>query len=179
MPIVTKKVASRQPPKKPNQKPALKKPGTPARKPTIKKPAPPPRKPVRRPPVAKPQKAPTVTPLPPPVHTHASPQPPQVVHAAQQQAAAPVAPAAPTLTPAQQMWEEIKNLPINMFGLPSQTVQMHATPVAIEPSRLYLTIRSSATLPSLEESVKGKFNVEMVDKFVVVTRVPAPLVPHK
>lgn len=172
MPIVTKKVSSRQPPKKPNQKPA---PKTSTKKSTVRKPAPQVKKPVRRAPVAKPQKAPTVTPLPPQVH--ASPLPPHVVAA--MEAAKTAAAAPPTLTPAQQMWEEIKNLPIAMFGLPNQIVQMHATPVAIEPSRLYVTIRSSATLPSLEESIKGRFNVELVDRFVVITRVPAPLVPHK
>jgi hypothetical protein len=157
MPITNKVTRPAQ--KKLNQKPAPKK--TTLRKPATVK------KPVRRSPVAKTQKAPTVQPLPPP-----SQLPPHVVAAMEAAKAA-------DKTPAQQMWEEIKNLSIQMFGLPGQTVTMHATPVWIEPTKLYLTIRSSATLPSLEDAIKGKFNVELVDKFVVVTRVPAPLVPHK
>lgn len=76
-------------------------------------------------------------------------------------------------TEAQKIWEEIKDLPIQMFGLPDQTIVMHANPVTVEPSKLYLVIRSSAALPSLEESIKGKFSVELADKFVIVTRTPS------
>jgi hypothetical protein len=112
------------------------------------------KRPVRRPPVAQKQKAPTVQPLPPPVQ------------AAQQ------------LTPAQMMWNEIKDLPIQMFGLPGQTVAMHTTPTAVEPSRLYLILRSSAALPALEEAIKEKFTVEMVDKYAIVSRVALPAL-HK
>lgn len=141
------------------------------------------RKPVRKPqpkkaPIAPPkQKLPQVKPLPPTPQTHASSHPPLPPHVVEAMAAARSA--AEAQTPAQVMWNEIKDLPIQMFGLPGQSVAMHANPVWIEPSKLYLTIRSSATLPSLEESIKGRFNVELVDKFVVVTRVPAPLVPRK
>lgn len=154
-------------------------PTTTTKKSAPKKPAKPVRKPARKPmpkraPVAPPkQKVPQVKPLPPIPQTHASPMPP---HIAQAIAAAQ---ANANKTEAQKMWDEIKDLPIQMFGLPGQTVAMHANPIWIEPSKLYLTIRSTATLPSLEETIKGRFNVELVDKFVVVTRVPAPLVPRK
>ena len=76
---------------------------------------------------------------------------------AAQQAAQPVGP-----TEAEKIWDEIKNLPIQMFGLPNQ--------FAIEPTKLYLTIRSSATLPSLEVAVGDRFTVEQADRFVVVAR---------
>jgi len=93
-----------------------------------------------------------------------------------------------TKTEAQLIWDEIKDLPIQMFGLPNQTVELHCTPVAIEPTHLYVTIRSSAVLPALETSLKeyadnvsavmkksgginnSVFTVEMADKFVIVTR---------
>lgn len=104
------------------------------------------------------QKAPQVIPLPPPQ--------PMVVNL-------------PVRTDAQRIWDEIKDLPIQMFGLPGQLVNMHCTPVPVEPTRLYLTIRSSATLPSLETAVAGRFNVEQADRFVIVTRVPPPLVPAR
>ncbi len=84
-----------------------------------------------------------------------------------------------TLTEAEKIWEEIKNRPIDMFGLPDQFVFQHATFVAVEPSTLYVTIRSSATLPSLEAAVKPNFTVELADKFVIIKRVPKPLVPSK
>ena len=84
-----------------------------------------------------------------------------------------------TLTEAEKMWEEVKNRPIEMFGLPDQFVFQHATFVTIEPSTLYVTIRSSATLPSLEAALKPNFTVELADKFVIIKRVPKPLVPSK
>lgn len=88
----------------------------------------------------------------------------------------PVVKAISVKTESEKIWDEIKNLPIQMFGLPSQTVAQYCTPVAVDPNRLFLTIRSSATLPSLEISVAGKFNVELADKFVIVTRLVKPLV---
>lgn len=98
-------------------------------------------------------------------------------------AAPPVVVAPPpvtvTLTESQVIWEEVRNRPIQMFGLPSQTIDQHCTVVPIEPTALYVSIRSSATLPSLEAAVAPEFTVELVDKFVVIRRVPKPLIPSK
>lgn len=91
----------------------------------------------------------------------------------------PAPPAAPTKTEAEKMWDEIKHRPILMFGLPDQYVFQHATFINVEPSALYVTIRSSATLPSLEAAVAGGFTVELADKFVIIRRVPAPMIPKK
>ena len=77
------------------------------------------------------------------------------------------------------VWEEIKNRPIQMFGLPEQFVLQHATFIRVEPSSLYVTIRSSATLPSLEAAVAPDFTVELADKFVIIKRVQKPLIPSK
>ena len=90
-----------------------------------------------------------------------------------------VPPAPPVKTEAEKIWDEIKNRPILMFGLPDQYVLQHATFVTIEPSALYVTIRSSATLPSLESAVAPDFTVELADKFVIIRRVPKPLIPSK
>lgn len=96
---------------------------------------------------------------------------------------APVPPAprpvAPVRSEADKTWDEIKNLPIQMFGLPDQYVLQHVTPIPVEPSVLYVTIRSSATLPSLEAAVAPAFVVELVDKFVIIKRAPRPLIPSK
>ena len=88
-------------------------------------------------------------------------------------------PAPPVKTEAEKIWDEVKNRPILMFGLPDQYVLQHATFVAIEPNALYVTIRSSATLPSLESAVAPDFTVELADKFVIIKRVPKPLIPSK
>jgi hypothetical protein len=115
------------------------------------------------------------------------------------QAPAPVvAPAPPAKTEAEGIWDEIRFLPIQMFGLPNQIVELHCTPLPVEPSHLYLTIRSSAALPSLESALteytdkmemvakktntinKSKFTVELADRFVVIARVkPSIFPPHK
>lgn len=91
----------------------------------------------------------------------------------------------PQQSEAERIWEEIKNLPIQMFGLPGQVIAQHAAPFSIEPSKLYLTIRSSATLPSLESALNegfekrmcGSFTVEQADRFVVVARKTASMFP--
>lgn len=93
--------------------------------------------------------------------------------------APPVPPPTPVRTEAQAIWDEIRMRPIEMFGLPAQTVEQHCTFVTVEPSALYVTIRSSATLPSLEAAIAPSFTVELADKFVIVRRVPKPLVPSK
>ena len=82
-------------------------------------------------------------------------------------------------TEAQKIWNEIKDLQIQMFGLPEQSVSHHCTPVTVEPSKLYLVTRSSATLPSLETAIGSRFVVELADKFVIVSRAPKPLMPVK
>ena len=82
-------------------------------------------------------------------------------------------------TMADVIWDEIKNRPIEMFALPNQTVSMHCAPVKVEPSKLYLLIRSTATLPSLEASIGAAFSVSVVDKYVVVFRAAAVLTVKK
>lgn len=110
-----------------------------------------------------PKKAPEVVQTPPPPPPVAVPAPPP-----------------PAAKPeSEKIWEEIKHLPINMFGLPSQFIMQHVTPVTVEPSSLYVTIRSTATLPSLEAAIAPAFTVELADKFVIIKRVPKPLVPTK
>lgn len=111
-------------------------------------------------------------------------------------APSPVAPLPPVKPESQKIWEEIQFLPIEMFALPGQVVGQHCAPIdnyyLVDPDRLFMTIRSSATLPSLEASLDSytstlrtqaaelkkrgitvdvrQYNVEMVDKWVIVSR---------
>jgi hypothetical protein len=83
-------------------------------------------------------------------------------------------------TEAAVIWGEIKNSAIEMFAIPNQIVEMHCTPVPADPNRLFLVMTSTAVLPSLESAInknaKGsfehRFNVELADRFVIVSRVP-------
>lgn len=78
-------------------------------------------------------------------------------------------------TDAGKIWDEIKNRTIEMFALPDQRVWQHAEPILIEPTKLYLRTRSSSVLPSLEVACGKGYVVELLDKYVTVTRAVTPL----
>lgn len=78
-------------------------------------------------------------------------------------------------TEAGSIWEEIKNKDIDVFALPSQKLSQHCAPAMVEPSKLYLLTRFSAALPAIETACGKKFNVERLDKYVVVSRVQIPI----
>lgn len=76
------------------------------------------------------------------------------------------------LTEADRIWEEIKNLPINLFSLPNQTIQMHVIRFKIIPDTVYLRINSKSTaiLPMLEQAlgcdkdpINSKYSFEQTD----------------
>lgn len=94
-------------------------------------------------------------------------------------AAPPVMQAPPVKSEADKIWDAIRYRAIEMFALPYQIVELHCTPVPIEPSKLYVVIKSTATLPSLEAAIAPEFQVELADKFVIITRVPQKPVPTK
>lgn len=74
-------------------------------------------------------------------------------------------------TVAEKIWDEIKDLEIEMFALPNQQVHHYCKPVSIDPSKLFLTFTVGSVLPSLEAAVSPKYSVEKQDKFLVVSPV--------
>ena len=78
-------------------------------------------------------------------------------------------------TEADKIWDEIQNKGIEMFSLPNQKVKDHCLPIEIEPSKLYLRIKSSAVLPSLEFACGPNFVVELMGKYVSVCRASVPI----
>lgn len=73
-------------------------------------------------------------------------------------------------TDAEKIWDTIKNVQLDMFALPDQTVSKYCTPIAVEPSKLYLTYKGiGAVLPAMETALSKKYNVEVVDKYIVVS----------
>lgn len=117
----------------------------------------------------------------------------------------PVSAAPENTTEAENIWNEIANLPIEMFALPNQVVAQHATPFPfhVDPSRLLLQVRSTSVLPALEAALEAevkknttlataiaaagrvpppvkKYNVELNDRFVAVSRaLPVLTLPLK
>jgi len=104
---------------------------------------------------------------------------PKVASPITPQVHAPVAsvPQTTNVTEANKIWAEIKDVPLQLFGLPNQFVSQFCTPVPVEPNRLFVVIKNSATLPALETALAGKYTVELVDKFVIVARVVHAHVP--
>lgn len=62
----------------------------------------------------------------------------------------------PTLpdTEATKLWNRIKELPIEVFALPDQTVEMYCRYVPVDPQKVFVLIKSSAVLPALENSLR-------------------------
>lgn len=78
-------------------------------------------------------------------------------------------------TAADKIWDEIKNLNIEMFGLADQRVHMYCKPVPADPTKLFLVASAGAVLPALELVVAPRYAVEQVDRFIVVTPAVNPL----
>lgn len=72
------------------------------------------------------------------------------------------------------IWKEIKDLPIAMFSLPSQTVKQYVLPLPLPGKELLVRLTSTAVLPSLEAAlsmVSGKkYEVEVAEDYVIVRR---------
>ena len=73
-----------------------------------------------------------------------------------------------TVTPADKIWEEIKNVGLDIFSLTNKCVADYGTPVPVDPTRLFLTTKVGAFLPALEVALSKKYSVEKVDKYIVV-----------
>jgi len=78
------------------------------------------------------------------------------------------------LTESQKIWNEIKELELEIFGLPNQKVKNHAKELLnISNTELYLTLKSTAAFAALEAALLKKgspYTLKVVDKYTVVTR---------
>ncbi len=72
---------------------------------------------------------------------------------------------------ADQIWNEISHLPINIYALPNRKVNQHVTKLNVPGiPKLFVKLASQAVLPALEESLGKKFKVEPAEGFVTITR---------
>lgn len=74
------------------------------------------------------------------------------------------------LTEEERIWDEIKDLEIEMFALPDQKVNKYVKKITIDPSRLFLLASATSVLPALELVVQKKFNIEKIDRYIVISR---------
>jgi hypothetical protein len=75
----------------------------------------------------------------------------------------------PEKTQAEKIWDSIKDKPIEMFALPGQTPSKYCEPIKVEPTKLYLTFKVAVVLPALEEAFKNVYNVDLMDKYIVIS----------
>ena len=59
------------------------------------------------------------------------------------------------------VWEELRNLPIEMFALPNQRVEDHLLRVNGMPDALYLRPKSAAALPAIEALLNGQVTLRV------------------
>lgn len=74
------------------------------------------------------------------------------------------------VTESDKIWSEVKDVQLDIFALPFQTVSMHASRMVVEPTRLYVTLKSSAVLPALELALGTKFDIVQAEKFIIISR---------
>lgn len=76
-----------------------------------------------------------------------------------------------------KIWEEIKNLPIDVFAIAGQCIAQHVIKIELPGTELYVKLASSAVLPALEATlahpalIRGKkYEVLAGDGYVVIRR---------
>jgi hypothetical protein len=88
-----------------------------------------------------------------------------------------------------KLWEKIKDLPMEIFAIPNQTIKDHAKHEDgmddVFPDAVYLTLRSTAAYPALEEALytaaarnqiklakTERFDISQQARYTVVKVVP-------
>lgn len=87
---------------------------------------------------------------------------------------APVPVAPPVKSEAEKIWDAIKDVRLEMFGLPGQMVHTYYKPLYLDPSKLHMQTLTKATsaLAALETALHPKYTVELADRFVIVSLAP-------
>ena len=78
---------------------------------------------------------------------------------------------APVRAVSDQIWDEIKNVKLDMFGLPGQLVSSYYKPVIADPSKCHLmaTTKATSAIQQLETALGSKYDVELADRFIIVS----------
>jgi len=90
----------------------------------------------------------------------------------------------PEPTKGDVIWDTIKNLGIEMYALPDQTVDMHCRRVVVEPEKVHVLLKSTAVLPALEGVLRTvkldpneMFDISQAAHFTVISIIPKAPVP--
>lgn len=79
------------------------------------------------------------------------------------------------LTLADQIWEKIKDIDLQLWALEGQTLEKNATRVPVDDEKLYLLLKAGAVMPVLEEALRKKkfdkdrtYEVSTVSRYCVI-----------
>lgn len=75
----------------------------------------------------------------------------------------------PEKTTAEKIWLHIKDIRLDMFGLPPQTISKYCSPIPADPNKLFLSYKVGAVLPAMESSLASVYDVELYDKYITVS----------
>lgn len=73
------------------------------------------------------------------------------------------------LTEADKIWETVKDVKLEMFALPNQTLSMYCVKKEASPDKLFLEYKISSVIPAVEAVLSSKYNVEVQDKYLVLS----------
>lgn len=78
-----------------------------------------------------------------------------------------------------QIWEEIKDLPISIYALPNQKVSDHIEKLPVPGNTLYVRLLSSAAISALEPALGNKYEIEQADQYTLIKRATAPVIEEE
>jgi hypothetical protein len=67
------------------------------------------------------------------------------------------------------IWNDIKNIQISLFALPSKNLSEFCKRVTIEPNKCFLVPSVSSLLPMLEEAIGNKYTCETMQKYIIIS----------
>lgn len=73
-------------------------------------------------------------------------------------------------TEAGKIWDDIKDVAINVFGAEDHKVNKYVQKLDLPGQNLYVKIAVGAALPALENSIGRHFTVELCDGYVMISR---------
>jgi hypothetical protein len=63
-----------------------------------------------------------------------------------------------------EWWAELKEVDIELYGLPDQKIGQIASPINMEPERLHLSVKAPAGIPAIEAALQKFCDVDMEAK---------------
>lgn len=78
-----------------------------------------------------------------------------------------------TVTKSEKMWEKLRAVDLQMFGLQNQTLELYCKPIPANPEELTLKIietkkNATGVVSVMSQVLTPKYEVELRDRYIVV-----------